>query len=259
MLTYRTVLSQARRPLGRISVSWYSAFYSHVGRSRAYSIALVGLGYRGYRSHFLSLFEDPSFSVTAVCDTDRVALEAFSAKHQGIPSYCSLPQLLQSHTPDFAIVAVPHRAHIQCIATLAAEGIAVLKEKPVAESIAEYEWMTSLPVRIGVTFQKRFEPHFLHFKSLIPLVGDVAAVEASLALNITNLEETWRAASSVGVTVGCALHPLGVQYSDLTYLFAIGRPGLSYARHACVAVRSTNLRDGAAGLLGATWPKIWRG
>jgi predicted dehydrogenase len=78
----------------------------------------------------------------------------------------------------------------------------VLKEKPIAESMDEYEWMTGLPVKVGITFQKRFEPHFLHFRSLLPLVGDVAAVDASLALNITNLEETWRASAGVGVTVG---------------------------------------------------------
>lgn len=66
----------------------------------------------------------------------------------------------------------------------------------------EYDWMRNLPVKVGVTFQKRFKPYFLQFKSLLALVGDAAAVEANLGLNITNLEETWRAGSGVGVTVG---------------------------------------------------------
>lgn len=170
--------------------------------ARGYSIALVGLGYRGYRSHFLSLHDSPSITVSAVCDTNLAALESFSVTHRGIPTYSTLPQLLERHIPDFAIISVPHTAHTECITALAAKRVAVLKEKPVAESIDEYNWMTNLPVRIGVTFQKRFEPHFLHFRSLLPLVGRVAAVEASLALNITSLEETWRASSGVGVTVG---------------------------------------------------------
>ncbi|KAL4878459.1 NADP-dependent oxidoreductase domain-containing protein [Aspergillus karnatakaensis] len=169
-------------------------------RLRSYSVALVGLGYRGYRSHFFSLVDSTSFSITAVCDTDRVLLESFSSKHRHIPAYDCLPQLLHNHKPDFAIVSVPHGAHTECILTLAAKGVSVLKEKPVAGSVNEYDQLANLPIKIGVTFQKRFEPHFIHFRSLLPLVGDVAAVDATLALNITNLEETWRATAGVGVT-----------------------------------------------------------
>ncbi|KAJ0413599.1 NADP-dependent oxidoreductase domain-containing protein [Aspergillus carlsbadensis] len=177
---------------------------------RGYSVALVGLGYRGYRSHFLSLRDSPSISVAAVCDTNAAALESFALSNRSIPTYTSLPELLQRHAPDFAIVSVPHGAHMECIIALAAKGVAVLKEKPVAESMDEYDWMANLPVRIGITFQKRFEPHFLHFRSLLPLVGRVAAVEASLALNITNLEETWRASSGVGVTEDLGCHMLDI-------------------------------------------------
>ncbi|KAL4735865.1 NADP-dependent oxidoreductase domain-containing protein [Aspergillus similis] len=185
--------------------------FSHAAaRSRDYSIALVGTGYRGYRSHFLSLLGSPTLSVTAVCDTDCTALESFSVEHPSIPTYDSLSSLLHRHQPDFAIVSVPHCAHLECITALAAKGVHVLKEKPIAESVDEYEWMTSLPVKVGITFQKRFEPHFLHFRSLLPLVGDVAAVDASLALNITNLEETWRARAGVGVTEDLGCHMLDI-------------------------------------------------
>ncbi|KAL4869458.1 hypothetical protein BDV12DRAFT_167789 [Aspergillus spectabilis] len=182
---------------------------------RAYSVALVGLGYRGYRSHFLSLINSPSVSITAVCDTNRTSLELFSAKHRHIPTYSSLPQLLSSHRPDFAIVSVPHGAHMNCIFALAAKGVSVLKEKPVAESVEEYKLMNELPIKVGVTFQKRFEPQFLHLKSLLPLVGDIAAIEATLALNITNLEETWRATSGVGVTEDLGCHMIDL----LVWLF----------------------------------------
>ncbi|KAL4815264.1 NADP-dependent oxidoreductase domain-containing protein [Aspergillus spinulosporus] len=183
--------------------------FSHAAAtSRVYNIALVGTGYRGYRSHFLSLLGSPTLSITAVCDTDCTALESFSAKHPDISTYNSLSSLLHRHQPDFAIVSVPHCAHLECITALAARGVHVLKEKPIAESVNEYEWMTGLPVKVGITFQKRFEPHFLHLRGLLPLVGDVAAVDASLALNITNLEETWRASAGVGVTEDLGCHML---------------------------------------------------
>ncbi|CBF74677.1 hypothetical protein AN4114.2 [Aspergillus nidulans FGSC A4] len=203
----RAVSALARRH--SVSSAPRSRPVSHAAaRSRAYSIALVGTGYRGYRSHFLSLLGSPTLSITAVCDTNGTALESFSVEHPDIPTYNSLSSLLHHHRPDFAIVSVPHCAHLECISALAAKGVHVLKEKPIAESVDEYEWMTGLPVKVGITFQKRFEPHFLQFRSLLPLVGDVAAVDASLALNITNLEETWRASAGVGVTEDLGCHML---------------------------------------------------
>lgn len=170
-------------------------------KCRAYSIALIGLGHRGYGSHFQSLFESPSDSIVAVCDTNPHVLQAFTHKHPSVPAYLSLSQLLQTHNPDFAIVSIPHRHHLRCVMTLAEHGIAVLKEKPVAESLEDFDLMTKIPVKIGITFQKRFEPQFADLRKLLGQVGDVVRVEARLTLNIANLEETWRAWAGVGTTV----------------------------------------------------------
>lgn len=181
-------------------------------RRRSYSIALVGLGHRGYRSHFKSLFNDPSNSIVAVCDTDRGVLNTFSNKHPDVPAYLSLAQLLREHAPDFAILSVPHGFHMDCVMTLSDKGVPILKEKPVANCIDEFGDMSALPVKIGVTFQKRFEPQFIHLKNLLPLVGDVATVQASLTLNIERLDATWRASSGVGTAVSLFSHILTVLY-----------------------------------------------
>lgn len=66
--------------------------------------------------------------------------------------------------------------------------------------------MSALPVKIGVTFQKQFEPQFIHLKNLLSLVGDVATVQASLTLNIEKLDATWRASSGVGTAVSLFGH-----------------------------------------------------
>ncbi|KAL2833818.1 NADP-dependent oxidoreductase domain-containing protein [Aspergillus cavernicola] len=175
---------------------------------RSYKIALIGLGYRGYRSHFLSLTDSPSVSVVAVCDTNQNTLRSFSEKHSNTPAYSSLARLLDSHKLDFAVISLPHGGHFDCVTALSDKGVPILKEKPVAESVHEYAWMRDLPMPIGVTFQKRFEPQFLQLKGLLPLIGDVTAVQASLALNIAHLDETWRATTSVGVTEDLGCHML---------------------------------------------------
>jgi hypothetical protein len=185
------------------SSSTVSKLYEKPTRSseRVHNIALIGLGHRGYGTHFLSILDSPSDSIVAVCDTDSAALKSFSVKHPAIPTYYSLTRLLQDHKPDFAIVCVPHKFHMSCINTLSQAGIPILKEKPIASSLKEFNQMIDLPIKIGVAFQRRFETRFEEFKKLLPVVGDIGAFRANLSMNISALDSTWRAVDNVGVTV----------------------------------------------------------
>lgn len=107
-------------------------------RVRSYSVALIGLGHRGYKSHSQSWFNDLSNSIVAVCDTDRGILNTFSDNHPDVPAYLSLAQLLREHAPDFAILSVPHGFHMDCVMALSEKGVPVLKEKPVVECMNEF-------------------------------------------------------------------------------------------------------------------------
>lgn len=100
---------------------------SRSGAERRYRIALIGVGHRGYNTHFLSLLDSPSESVIAVCDVQPQMLDAFRAKHPSVPAYSGLADLLKDHKPDFAIVAVPHKYHLSVISQLAAASIPALK------------------------------------------------------------------------------------------------------------------------------------
>ena len=180
-------------------------------KERHYNIGLVGLGHRGYKTHFLNIVGSRSESIIAVCDANEAALAAFSTKHPDVPAYPSLAHLLRHHKPDFVIVSVPHKFHMDCVTLLSKAGVPVLKEKPIAGSSDEYLQLLSMPVKIGVTFQKRFEPRFVQFQKLLPLVGDIASFRATLALSIEDLEATWRAADGVGVTVCKPLSRTSIQ------------------------------------------------
>lgn len=169
-------------------------------KSNRYNIAIIGLGHRGYKTHFLSLHGSPSESVIAVCDADKKKLDTFSAKHPDVPAYSSVEELLLSHTPDFAVVCLPHHVYGGCIDALSKAGVAILKEKPAANDIEEYNQLIKLPIKVGVTFQKRFEPRYHQLASLLPMLGRIVSLRAILARNIQNLDSSWRA-SGVGVTV----------------------------------------------------------
>lgn len=105
--------------------------------------------------------------------------------------------------------------------------MAILKEKPVADSFEEFEELCNLPVKIGITFQKRFEPRYRSIESLLPQIGQVASFRATLAASIYDLDATWRAEHDVGTTVSCGPS----SFSDLSADANIcaGRSWLSYA------------------------------
>jgi predicted dehydrogenase len=167
-------------------------------------IAIIGIGHRGYNTHFLSILENPrSWTVAAVCDTSEATRAHFASKHSGIEVYAGVEDLLRGTTKrlEFAIVCVPHQFHLECCKALARAGVHILKEKPVAESSEEYLQLLKLPVKIGVTFQKRFEPRYLAVRDLLPHVGQVASFTGTLTASIAALDVTWRAKDDVGVTV----------------------------------------------------------
>ncbi|OJJ31385.1 hypothetical protein ASPWEDRAFT_45325 [Aspergillus wentii DTO 134E9] len=187
--------------------------------NRHYNIIVVGLGHRGYKTFFKNLIDSPSISITAACDVDPVKRQVVTEKHPKIPVYSSLEKLLQTHKPDFAIVAVPHRFHADCTLTLAQAGIPILKEKPASNSLAEYQQLVSLPVRMGVTLQKRFEPRFVHFRNFLPLVGEVVSVRATIAVNCMQPDDAdWRVEDEVGVAEDMGSHMLDM----MVWLF--GKP-----------------------------------
>ncbi|KAL7940305.1 PLP-dependent transferase [Trichoderma barbatum] len=174
-------------------------------------VAIIGIGHRGYNTHFLSILENPrSWTVAAVCDVDDKSRNSFASKHPDIPAYTALNDMLSNHGGqlDFAIVCVPHAFHLECCETLARAGVPILKEKPVAESPEEYQQLLRLPVKIGVTFQKRFEPRYLALRDLLPQVGQVASFRGTLTASIAALDATWRARNDVGVTEDLGCHML---------------------------------------------------
>ncbi|KAH7929945.1 PLP-dependent transferase [Leucogyrophana mollusca] len=195
-----------------------------------FRIALIGIGHRGYNTHFLNVLDSRSESIVAVCDIHPSSLDAFQAKHPSVPAYTNVLDLLKDHQLDFAIVAIPHKYHLSVISQLAAANVPVLKEKPAASSLVEFAALRSLNVRVGVAYQKRFEPRYIQFQKLLPLIGDISSFRATLTMNIEDLESTWRAADAVGVTEDLGSHMIDL----VVWLFG---PPSSVSAHQAQGVR----------------------
>lgn len=169
--------------------------------SGRYKVALIGLGTRGYKAWFECLQHSSLVDISVVCDTNTTTIQSFASRHPDVPAFSSLKQLLEGHKPHFAILSVPNRFHSQCIAQLSAAGVPVLKEKPIAESVADFQQICQYRNKLGVVFQRRWQPRFLSLKRFLPLIGNSMSFRATLVGNYNPPDHSWRVADSVGTFV----------------------------------------------------------
>ena len=108
--------------------------------------AVVGLGMIG-RHHARILQSSPHVRFAGAVDPDG---DRFNAIADGDLLHASLDALLDRAKPDFAVVAVPTEEHAGCVEQLAAAGVHVLVEKPLAATSDEARDLIAAVERAGV-------------------------------------------------------------------------------------------------------------
>lgn len=112
------------------------------------------------RHHARVVSESEEADLVAIVDPDDSSDRVAELRH--VPRLSSVDELLASHSPDLAIVAVPTRAHAETVSQLLEAGLHVLVEKPIAETLADAEAMIALAARhdrvLAVGHVERFNP-----------------------------------------------------------------------------------------------------
>ncbi|KAK2596127.1 hypothetical protein QQS21_006474 [Conoideocrella luteorostrata] len=211
-----------------------------------YCVAIIGLGSLGQNTWFESLQNMPKVSVCAVCDSNAAVIDGFALRHAETPAYMKLERLLEHHFPDFAIVCVPNRYHLPIIKQLEAVGVSCLKEKPIATTVDEFHQLCSAQTKIGVTFQRRWQPRYVHFRHLLPEIGKPLSVRATIAGKYDPPQYGWRVRDNVGTFDDLGVHMLDI----LVWLF--GRPSSVFAR--CLSDDQPCTRDRESHVF-MTWQK----
>ncbi len=98
-------------------------------------IAVLGAGLIG-RTH-IAVLRTPhaEFALAGVADPSPAAKAEADAL--GYPWFASLSELLDKTTPDGVVLAVPNQLHVSAGLECVAAGVAILIEKPVADSVVE--------------------------------------------------------------------------------------------------------------------------
>jgi predicted dehydrogenase len=90
--------------------------------------AVLGLGMMG-RHHARILQSNPAMRFAGAVDPGG---DRFGAVRDGALVFASVDALLAAGAPDFAVIAVPTEEHLRAVGELAAAGVHVLVEKPLA-------------------------------------------------------------------------------------------------------------------------------
>ena len=106
--------------------------------------------------------------------------DRFSAVRDDALLFADLDALLRAGRPDFAIVAVPTEEHVSTTSRLAAEGIHVLVEKPLAATAGEarvlIETCQAAGVHAAVGHVERFNPALLELRRRAHVDGQLGQV-----------------------------------------------------------------------------------
>src|SRR5690606_22672608 len=152
-------------------------------RANAYlDIAVIGLGAIG-SAHVDAVRNAPSARLAAVVDVDA-GRAAEVATRTGSKAYGSIEDLLSAENIDMAIIATPDSLHVEAVQRVAAAGIDVLLEKPIATTVADAATILRAVEAGGIKFTVghclRFDPKYVELKRQIAAgeLGDLATVYA---------------------------------------------------------------------------------
>jgi predicted dehydrogenase len=155
----------------------------------AVRVILVGLGARS-RVWRRVLAADPAARIVGLVDADRTVLAAAMAEHPGVAGASSLAEAAAEAEADAVILITPPAGREDQIAAACAARLAILAEKPLADSVAAAEAHVAAAARAGVPLSVG-----LNFRYL-PVTRALRALMAEDALGPAEfgrfLYERWR-------------------------------------------------------------------
>ncbi len=135
---------------------------------KSVSLGIIGTGQRG-RAHARMLLdgEIPGCALSAVCDVVPAATQPFP----GIPTFCSLAEMIASESCDAVLIATPHYSHTFLGIEALEAGLHVLVEKPISVHKADCERLLaahrSKKQVFAAMFNQRTDPYYQKVRDLV--------------------------------------------------------------------------------------------
>jgi predicted dehydrogenase len=122
--------------------------------------------------------------LVGVCDTDADRAAA-AGRSYGVPWFTDHAELIETVRPEVVHVCTPHNEHVPVAIDCLEAGVAVLLEKPVANTVAEAERLIDATrrnpgVKVGVCLQNRYNTAVRAARDLLES-GELGAVSGASA------------------------------------------------------------------------------
>jgi len=176
-------------------------------------IALIGAGTIG-RTHVRAAAETPGAAIIGIADPSPAAKTL--AEEFGIAWHADHHALLATARPDGAIVATPNALHVPVALDCIAAGVAVLVEKPIADTVTEARRLSDAATTAGVALlvghHRRHNPIIRRARELVRggALGQLVAASAlSLFLKPASyFAIPWRSAPGGGPVLINMIHEI---------------------------------------------------
>lgn len=170
--------------------------------------------------HLEALAKLSGVTLAAVCDTDPVRAGA-AAERWAAPAFADHRKMLDAARPDVVHVCTPHNRHVDTAIDCLRAGVAVLVEKPVANTVAEASRLIAAAaehphVRAGICLQNRYNAASRAAHDLLAS-GELGAVLGASATVMWHRDPAYyrsrpwrgrRSESGGGVLINQAIHTL---------------------------------------------------
>jgi predicted dehydrogenase len=137
--------------------------------------------------------------------------------------------LLKKTKPDAVVLCLPHDQYEEVIDKAFAQGVHVLKEKPLARNLEEatklLQKAKTHKVKLGITAQRRFHPPYKLAKEQLSFIGRPFCVRITHCDNKRNDGHSWR--HSKDLAGGGVLLDLGYHLLDIASWY-FGKPKKIY-------------------------------
>lgn len=133
-------------------------------------LACIGAGYFA-RFHVEAWQRIPEVDLVALCDVDLTKAQSLADQYQVSKVYSQLDQLLETESLDVVDIITPPETHDSICTKVAAKGIHIICQKPLAPTLSEASKMVAFAGRQEVHFvvheNYRFQPWHRKIKALI--------------------------------------------------------------------------------------------
>ncbi|MBY5599599.1 Gfo/Idh/MocA family oxidoreductase [Rhizobium leguminosarum] len=217
--------------------------------TRKFRVAVIGAGFMG--SMHASIFaNEPRAELVAVVDSDIGRAAALAGELRGnVKPYSSHQELLAAEELDLVSICTPDHLHLDPALAIAAKGINLFVEKPIASTMEDAAKIVAAckaaGVKLGVGYLLRFDPRYYKARELITSGKIGTPIHIYARRNSARTEGPKR----YGGTLPLALH-VTVHDVDMVLWMLEGQTPVSvYAQQTDILLGSLGTQDTIAAVV----------